>query len=249
MLGLHARQWMVVAILLGVCFSALSGGALTVAWAALTRPPTNAELQRAADAEVARRWRTWPAGRIFPERLAYALPGGRTEYAARVGVLPDTSCAGAADDQVGEVLRRHGCRAALRATYTDQLQGVVVTVGVVAFPDAWKADAALKEMPPSSAPDADRPVPVTPALHAVAFPGTASARFTDAARQQRFAGRAGPYVVLTAAGQADGRPAAAVTKRRPGSPFALAPQLAEEVARPLATRPLPDCAAKKEWQC
>ncbi|MBW8481292.1 hypothetical protein [Actinomadura parmotrematis] len=246
-LGLRSRQWMVVAVALGLCYTVLAGGAFAAAWATLHRAPTDAELRLAASAEVARRWRTWPAGRIFPQQVAYTFGDDRTERATRLGVLPDTSCDGAADEAIAAALRKQDCRGALRATYTDGLQGVVVTVGVIAFPDAWKADAALRAMPPNS--DPDEPRPADPALHAVAFAGTASARFTDAARQHRTALRYGPYLVLTAAGQSDGRPAAAITKARPGDAFGPARQLAERIALPLGARPTPDCAEKKEWRC
>ncbi|MFC9972515.1 hypothetical protein ACFVH6_16680 [Spirillospora sp. NPDC127200] len=245
-LGLHARQWLLVAVTIGCCYLALSAAGLAGAWATLNREPTNAELQRAADAEVARRWEAWPAGRIFPERLGYEVGDERSEYAVRVGIASGTGCDTAVDTELAQILRRHGCRAVLRATYADQLQGVVVTVGVIAFPDAWKADAALKELPGSAG--IDRTKGAAPALRAAAFPGTAAARFTDQARQDRTSDRGGPYVVLTVSGQSDGRPAAAVPKSRPGALFRLAPQLGRAVAKPLSTAALPDCA-NREWRC
>ncbi|MEU8799622.1 hypothetical protein [Spirillospora sp. NPDC048819] len=245
-LGLTGRQWMVVALVVGCCYLVTTGISFTGAWATLTREPTNAELQVAANKEVARRWQAWPAQRIFPERLPYSPQTGHTEYASRTGIVPDTGCAQAVDAQIAKTIRRHGCKAVLRATYVDQLLGVVVTVGVVVFPDPWKADKAYKELPGSKGPDGSGSV--SPALHAAPFPGTASARFTDEARQDRTSDRGGPYVVLTTSGQTDGRPAAAVTKERPGEPFALAPQIAHVVARSLSAKALPDCS-KPEWQC
>ena len=245
-LGLRGRQWMGVAVALACCYLLASVVALTGAWAELNRTPTAAELARAADAEVARRWQVWPAGRIFPERVGYDLGGGRDEFASRVGIAPHGTCQTAVDPEIAAVLRRHGCRAVLRATYTDQLQGVVVTVGVVAFADAWKADRALRELPTGT--HADRSGGVRPALRAVAFPGTAAARFTDSARQDRTADRGGPYVLLTTSGHADGRPAGAVTREQPGDPYALAPQVARGIAGPLAQRALPDCS-RREWRC
>nr|BFE34086.1 hypothetical protein GCM10010200_063370 [Actinomadura rugatobispora] len=245
-LGLHARQWMVVAVALGCCYLVVAAVALTGAWAMLNREPTTAELQRAADAEVARRWEAWPAGRIFPERVGYDLGRGRSEFASRVGIAAQGTCQTAVDPEIAAVLRRHGCRALLRATYTDQLRGVVVTVGVAAFADAWKADRAFKELPTAALPD--RSSGVRPALRAVSFPGTAAARFIDAARQDRTADRGGPYVLLTTSGHADGRPATAVTKEHPGDPYALAPQVARGISRPLAQKALPDCS-RREWRC
>ncbi|MEU6039383.1 hypothetical protein ABZ801_28665 [Actinomadura sp. NPDC047616] len=245
-LGLHGRQWMIVAVVVGCCYLAMTFAALAGAWATLNRAPTTAEMQRAAGAEVARRWQAWPAQRIFPERLPYSPGGGRSEYASLQGISSATACDTAVDQEIAAVLRRHGCRAVLRATYADQLQGVVVTVGVVAFADPFKADRALRELPATPLPDRSRGV--RPALRAAAFPGTAAARFTDSARQDRSSDRGGPYVVLTTSGQSDGRPAAAITKKRPGTPFALAPQLGRHIAKALSTQALPDCSSR-EWRC
>ncbi|MFI0452878.1 hypothetical protein [Actinomadura sp. 6N118] len=248
-LGLRARQWMVVAIVLGCVYLLVTAAALTGTWVTLNREPTNAELKRAAAAEVARRWQSWPAGRIFPERLSYATTnGGHSEFAGRLGIVPGTDCEPAVDSELGAILRKHGCRALLRATYTDQMQGVVITVGVVVFPDAWAADRAYKEIPPSTPVDAKRSLGVRPALRAAAFPGTAGARFNDAARQDRTSDRGGPYVVLTTSGQSDGRPASAITKVRPGLPFESAPQLGRQVAKALSQQSLPDCS-RSEWRC
>ncbi|TDD32845.1 hypothetical protein E1287_21240 [Actinomadura sp. KC06] len=245
-LGLRGRQWMIVALVVACCYLITTGVSLTGAWAALTRDPTSAELQLAANKEVARRWQAWPAGRIFPEQVSYRPQTGHSEYATRMGIVPDTACAQAVDEEIARTIGRHGCRAVLRATYVDQLQGIVVTVGVVAFPDPWKADKAYRELPGSQRLDGRGTV--RPALHAAPFPGTASARFNDEARQDRTIDRGGPYVVLTTSGQTDGRPAAAIKKARPGEPFALAPQVGHAIARALAAKALPDCD-EPEWEC
>ncbi len=245
-LGLRARQWMVVAIVLAGTYLVTTGIALTGTWTTLHRDPTNAELQRAANAEVARRWQAWTAERIFPGRISYTPDDGRSEYATRTGIVPDTTCEQAVDAGIMTTLRKHGCKAVLRATYTDQLEGIVVTVGVAVFPDPWEADKAFKELPDSHGPDGTGGV--QPALKAAAFPGTASAKFTDAARQDRTFDRGGPYVVLTTSGQTDGRPAKAITKERPGEPFTVAPQIGRTIARAMSIRSLPDCS-NREWRC
>lgn len=245
-LGLRARQWMVVALVLGCCYLITTGISLTGAWTTLNRDPTNAELQLAANKEVARRWQAWPAERIFPERVSYRPQTGQSEYATRTGIVPDTGCAQAVDEEIAKTVGRHGCLAVLRATYVDQLQGIVVTVGVVVFADPWKADTAYKELPGSQGPDGRGTV--RPALHAAAFPGTASARFNDAARQDRTIDRGGPYVVLTTSGQTDGRPATAIKKARPGEPFVIAPQVGHAIARSMSAKALPDCD-EPEWEC
>ncbi|QXJ24587.1 hypothetical protein AGRA3207_005939 [Actinomadura graeca] len=245
-LGLRARQWMVVAIVLAAVYLVTTAVALTGAWTTLHRDPTNAELQRAANAEVARRWQAWTVERVFPGRISYTPDEGRSEYATRTGVVPDTACEQAVDAGILTTLRKHGCKAVLRATYTDQLEGIVVTVGVAVFPDPWEADRAFKELPDSHGPDGTGSV--QPALKAAAFPGTASATFTDAARQDRTFDRGGPYVVLTTSGQSDGRPAKAITKKRPGEPFGVAPQIGHTIARAMSIRSLPDCSSR-EWRC
>jgi hypothetical protein len=234
-LGLGGRQWLVVAAAVAAGYLLLSTVALAGLWADLHRAPTNAELQQAANVEVAGRWQAWTAGRIFPDRLPYVVVGA-SEYAHRVGMDSHTDCAMAVDPALVALIQRYGCRAVLRATYLDQLQGIVVTVGVVVFPDeqsAYQARLALQ-----SAPDS---------LHALPLPGTATARFTDLARQYGSAERAGPYIILTTAGQADGRAARTVLKGREGI-FDVAPQLAHAIGAPLAERAMPNCKAK-EWRC
>lgn len=245
-LGLRGRQWMVVALVVGCCYLTTTVISFTGAWATLNREPTNAELQRAANKEVARRWQAWPARRIFPDRVPYAPLEGHSEYASRTGIVPDTGCDQGVDPEIAATLARHGCKAVLRATYVDQLEGVAVTVGVVAFADPFRADRAYRELPGSKGPDGSGSV--RPALRAAPFPGTASARFTDEARQDRTVDRGGPYVVLTTSGHTDGRPAAAIKKERPGKPFALSPQVGHAIARALSAKRLPDCS-RPEWQC
>ncbi|MGI8330825.1 hypothetical protein ACRYCC_12735 [Actinomadura scrupuli] len=234
-LGLGGRQWLIVAACVAAGYLLVSTVALTGLWAELHRAPTNAELQQAANVEVAGRWQAWRAGRIFPDQVPYEVVG-EGEYARRVGMDSRTDCAGGVDETIVPILVRHGCRAVLRATYLDQLQGIVITVGVVAFPDEQAAYQARRELPTD---------PTT--LRALPLPGTPAARFTDPARQDGSGERAGPYIILTTAGQADGRPAVTVRKGRAGI-FDVAPQLAHAIGVPLAQRSLPDCKAE-EWTC
>ncbi len=92
------------------------------------------------------------------------------------------------------------------------------------------------------------PAVVGDTLDALAFPRTVAARFDDAARQYGMAGQAGPYVVLTVAGQTDGRPAAAVRKKHTDA-FLLAPEIGGNIAGALALRAEPDCSQKRQWKC
>jgi hypothetical protein len=209
------------------------------AYAMLTRKPTSAELSAAAAAGAASRWQRSPAGEIFPAGLGYTTDLLTQETARRIGISPAYGCAGAVDAAVAGLVRRDGCRAALRATYLDQLQGVVYTLGVLAFPGPREAAAFLSRYHAGRYP--------LGGLRALAIPGTAAARFGDAARQAASAQQAGPYVVLTVAGYADGRPGSAAGGRRP-SVFTPATQLAAEVGAPLSQPMTVNCAGG-EWSC
>jgi hypothetical protein len=210
-----------------------------VAWgkahAELTRKPTAAELSAAAAQAVEQRWQTWPAGRIFPASLGYGTSLLSEETATRIGISAADSCVGSVDPALDRLIRRYGCRAALRATYADQLQGVVYTLGVLAFPDVRAALSFVSA-------DRDKN-----GLRALALAGTASARFDDAARETGTARQSGPYVILSVAGYADARPAAATGEQRP-SDFAPASQLAAAIAAPLDAPTVVRCGTT-EWSC
>src|SRR5215467_3551300 len=91
--------------------------------------------------EVGKRWRTWPAGQIFPEAITYRLPGQAFGSKAplpltaqRVGIAKQAPCNVAAQRSAAGVLAQHGCLAVLRATYEDATQTLAVTVGVAVLP-------------------------------------------------------------------------------------------------------------------
>ncbi|MEW9553447.1 hypothetical protein [Nonomuraea sp. NPDC050783] len=235
-----SRPWpvLVAASALTLVCAVAAGIAGSAAATELTRGPTAAELRAAAAREVAERWRSWPAGWIFPATLPYAAEQGGRERAGRVGISPDTSCEHV-DPGAAEALRRAGCRALLRATYIDALRGVLVTVGVAALPDEPRAVRARAAFP-----EGGKPVP---GLRPLAFPGTVAERFTPAVRQAGSVRQAGPYLVLTTAGEVDGRPGSAVAEPRPAV-FAFAAELAEQVLLALSTPAVPDCGGER-WRC
>jgi hypothetical protein len=214
-------------------------GAADRAHAALTRKPAAAELSAAAAFGEASRWQRWPAGQIFPAGLTYTTDLLNDESARRAGIAPGYRCAAAVDAALAALTRRYGCRAALRASYLDQPGGVVYTLGVLAFPDPRAAAGFFGHYSAGRSP--------VRGLHALALPGTPAAAFADAARQTASAGLYGPYVVLTVAGYADGRPAAATGERR-SSAFAPATQLATEIGTPLAQPETVRCATR-QWSC
>jgi hypothetical protein len=236
----HRRRWVtpLIAIVAVLCLLAAFGAGRR-ADAELTRKPTPAELSAAAALGVASRWQRWPAGQIFPAQLPYTTNLLNRETARRDGIAPGDGCLGALDSAQAALARRFGCRAALRATYVDQLGGTVYTLGVLAFPSA-RASAGFYSRYAASQ------IPVR-GLHALALPGTSAAVFTDQARQAATSSLDGPYVVLSVAGYADGRPAAATGERR-ASVFAPAIQLANAIGAPLA-QPVTVRCGTREWSC
>jgi len=204
-----------------------------------TRPPTAAERAAAAATAVADRWRSWTAGRIFPSGLRYSTSLLTTEDASRVAIGTQTACASAIDPAFAALATRDHCRAGLRATYLDQLQGILYTVGVLAFPTARLAAAF------SAGLSADHTGVF--ALSALAVPGTASSLFSAQARQAATTRQAGPFVILTVAGYANGQPAGRGQEAR-AEIFAPAAQFAADVARPL-TAPIRVNCRSPQWSC
>jgi hypothetical protein len=230
---------MALTALAGVCCLVVAVLAGRAAVAGQTRPPTRAERAAAAAAAVAGRWRSWPAGRIFPADLGYTTTLRGRETAHRVGISPDYRCVAALDGGLARAARRDGCRAGIRASYVDELDGVIYTTGVLSFPDRARAAAFTRGLRPSRPPVAT--------LRALALPGTASARFTALARQTATARQDGPYVVLTVAGYADGRPAEA-TGEFDVTAFSAAGQLAREILAPMNRPAVVNCA-RRQWSC
>jgi hypothetical protein len=229
-----------VAAVLVVAFAA--GAVVTgrISYAEATRKPTAAELSAAAEAGLAQRWERISAGTLFPASVAYTTSEGTKEAASRIGIGPATSCAAAVDQTLTGLAARYRCDGAMRATYVDGLDGAVYTVGVLAFPTQNAAYGFDSSMPATSFP--------ATGLHALAFDGTAAARFDDAARQLSQAELTGPYVVLVVAGYADGRPASATGEQRPDA-FGPATQIADAVYAPLNAPEVVNCQVKSEWSC
>ncbi|MCT9932557.1 hypothetical protein N5079_20360 [Planotetraspora sp. A-T 1434] len=237
----ETRTWpaLLVASALTLICAAVAGVAATAAGAELTRGPSAAEIRQASATEVSRRWALWPAGRIFPPTLPYTGEQGGGETARRVGISSRIDCRAAVDAALRKAVLAAHCHAILRATYLDALQGIVVTIGVAAFPDAASAAAAKAAFPRNGGP--------YPGLRALAFPGTVTDRFTAGGRQAGTVRQAGPYVVMSTVGQVDGRPARGVGSQRP-TMFSFTGDLVGNIAATLTAPASPDCAAR-EWQC
>ncbi|MBP2707620.1 hypothetical protein JOL79_27945 [Microbispora sp. RL4-1S] len=235
------RTWPVVAVAaaLTLIFAIVAGVAGSAAVAELIRGPSPEELRQASLTEVAGRWQRWQAGRIFPATLAYTSEQGARERARRVGISTRVDCRTAVDATLAASLQRSGCRAVLRATYIDALQGIEVTLGVAAFPDVRAAGSARAAFP-----DDGRP---SPGLRALPFPGTVTDRFAQAGRQAATVRQAGPYLVIATAGQVDGRPARALERQRP-TMFSFVGDLTQDVADVLTAQAAPVCSGA-EWRC
>ena len=155
--------------------------------------------------EMGKRWRDWPAAKIFPDSLQYPVPGqalGGADLplvAHRIGIARQASCHAATDPAVARILARYGCLAVLRATYDDATQSLAVTVGVVVLPGPAAARASMKALPGRHG-NGPRP-----GVRAVSFRRTPVAQFGNRQRQLSSVRRAGPYLVFTTVGYADGR--------------------------------------------
>nr|SBP00712.1 hypothetical protein BN4615_P10228 [Nonomuraea gerenzanensis] len=165
-----------------------------------SRPLTADEQNQYKQEEIARRWQAWPATGVFPEEVKYLGLDRAQQYARRIGIAPETDCGKAADASVAGVLQSHGCVTMLRATYMDQTASFVFTVGVAVLKDEAARISAGEEL------TQDDRVGVLP----VAFPGTVSERFGPDQRQRTGWVGAGPYLVFSTGGYADGRTRAAI---------------------------------------
>jgi len=204
------------------------------------RQPSAAELDKAAAGAVSQRWERATAGTVFPASIGYSTDLLTAETATRAGISPSAGCAAALDGTLTGAAVRYRCAAGLRASYVDELQGTVYTIGVLAFPDASAAAAFYRTMPAPGFP--------ATGLRALGFGGTATARFGDAQRQVAEAQQAGSYVILAVAGYADGRAAAATAERR-NDVFAPEGQLVSAVVTPLTSAATVDCGDAAEWSC
>lgn len=89
-------------------------------------------------------WHSVPVDTLFPRTITGtgAGPGGADRDWIRVGVAPDSDCAGTLDPLLLKVLEPVGCARMVRATYTDATASSVTTVGLIftqAEPDAMTA--------------------------------------------------------------------------------------------------------------
>ena len=172
----------------------------------LPRTFDSAQKQQLITWEMGKRWRAWPAGKIFPDTVQYQVPGsafggpeGLALDAHRIGIARQASCREATDPSLARVLARYGCLALLRATYDDATQSLAVTVGVAILSGPAAARASLHALP------AQGGSVQQPGVRAVPFRRTLVAQFGNRQRQLSWRGSAGPYLVFATVGYADGR--------------------------------------------
>ena len=211
-----SQRWFaaVAALVLGVAGLAV---ALTgVAFQLLPRQFSAEQQRQISDWEAGKRWRTMPAGKIFPASLQYTAPSVLGDpslqlTANRVGIASQASCTAATDPAaVSAVLARHGCETMLRATYLDGTDSYVITVGVAAMPGSAQAGAAEQELLAGVGGKNGAGV------RTVRVAGSLAAAFTDPRRQLSASIAAGPYLVFYTIGYTDDRPRQPVTADKYG---------------------------------
>jgi hypothetical protein len=188
-----------------LAMAGLVASAAGIASQVLPRRFTAAQQQKIIAWETAKRWRTMPAGKIFPASVGYQLPdydgtpGSQLPLVAnRVGIAPQAACGTGADPAAARVLDAGHCAAMLRATYTDETDSMLVTVGVAVMPGAAAAQTAAAALSEDHG--------QLSGVRAASFPDTLASGFSDDQRQLSWAVSKGPYVVLSTIGYADGRP-------------------------------------------
>jgi hypothetical protein len=195
-------------VLLAGLFAGIFGLGITAVGVVVQLMPRNftpAQRQQIMAWEVGQRWRSWPAGQIFPRAISSSLPGtafgggpSLALTAHRVGIAPQATCRSAAPRAAAGVLDQHGCLAVLRATYEDTTQTLAVTVGVAVLPAASAAQKTARSL--------GNPGDPRSGVRTVAFRRTATARFGGRSQRLSWDRAAGPYLVFATAGYADGRP-------------------------------------------
>jgi hypothetical protein len=240
------RGFTAAALVLGLC--GLAGAAAGVVTQFLPRTFTAAQQRQIMAWDMARRWRTMPAGKVFPAAAGYQLsgfalnaPSELSLTARRLGIARQESCAAATDVTAGRVLDRLGCKAVLRATYADSTSSMIVTVGVAVLPSGGTARAAFRDLAAAGASPGSK---LLPGLRAVAFPGTLAAHFGDRQRQLNWDVSAGPYLIMSTVGFADGRPRVRVVSDAYADQemSGLAQGVADVIRAPLgAPPPVPVC--------
>jgi hypothetical protein len=240
-------------IALGLGLAGFVISAAGMATQLLPRQFTASQQQQIKNWEISSRWQQLTAGKIFPASVPYELSETLLQDATplnldalRIGIAPQSGCgAGVTTSAAAKVLRRDGCKAVLRATYVDATWSYIMTVGVAVLPsDAAAAKASQSLSLPRLTAAEDAGTGRLPAgILMVRYRGTAGAVY-DYSRQISQSIPAGPYLVMYAAGYADGRPHVPVASDHYSyeEMTSLAEGVAQSVAATLAAQPAaPHC--------
>jgi hypothetical protein len=235
-----------IAVVLGLAGFVIS--ATGMATQLLPRRFSAAQQQQIESWEIAGRWQQLTAGQIFPASVSYQLSAEVLQDATplnlnalRVAIAPQSGCGPSVTTAAASsVLRHDGCHAVLRATYLDATGSYVMTVGVAVLPSAAaaaKADRSLAQprLTAANQSGADR---LAAGVLVVRYHGTAAAMY-DYSRQISASFADGPYLVMYAAGYADGRPRVPVASDHyaDAEMTSLAEGVAQSVADTLAAPP------------
>jgi hypothetical protein len=245
------RAAALIALALGLVGFVIS--ATGMATQLLPRRFTVPQQQQIENWEIASRWQQLTAGWIFPASVSYDLSATVLQDATslsldarRIGIAPQSGCgAGVTTSVAAQVLRRDGCRAVLRATYVDATWSYVMTIGVAVLPSDAAAAEAYQSLsqPRLTAADDVRTSRLPAGILVVRYRGTAAAVY-DYSRQISASFARGPYLIMYAAGYADGRPPVPVASDRysDAEMTSLAQGVARSVANTLsAPPPSPHC--------
>jgi hypothetical protein len=238
------RAAAVIALVLGLAGFGASMTAVVIQL--MPRHFTAGQQQQIENWEISSRWQTMTAGQIFPATVSYQLSAQLLEdisplnlNATRVGIARQSGCGtGAITAAAAAVLRREGCEAVLRATYVDATRSYVLTVGV-AVPTGAAAAAANAGLSPArlaTAHDANGASQLAAGVQVVRL-----GSIYNYNRQISVSFADGPYLIMYAAGYADGRPRVQVSRDAYsyGAMTSLAQGVAQSVAARLAARPAP----------
>lgn len=213
------RAAALIALALGL--AGFVSSAVGLAFQILPREFTAGQRQQIESWETASRWQQLTAGQIFPSTVRYQLSAevladttSLSLDAMRVSIARQSGCGTSVTTAAAAaVLSQDGCRAVLRATYTDATRSYVMTVGVAVLPSAAAASQAYQRLTApqlTSGRDA-RAATLAPSVLAVRYPGGAAAMYNYSRQLSGFAA-GGPYLIMYAAGYADSRPHVTLTE-------------------------------------
>ena len=162
--------------------------------------------------------------------------------ARRLTIAKQATCPGAAGTGLVDVVDARGCRAILRATYTDTSMSFVLTVGVAVLRNVALARGAAAVLTAGSGRAGAKATALL--LRPVAVPGTPAAAFGSRQRQLSWVDATGPYLIVATVGFADARPRVRVSTDSLADMemISLADGVDLAVARPLGIPPpVPHC--------